>query len=172
MNCTGLDFSKTAQETTKEEMHRKEVYFQYDLGDVHRFPYADNSFDKIISLGVIEHFPDNEIIMREMKRVLKQDGEVLLMTPNKFSMGRIDRLFKQLIHKWNFGYQTEYSVKELADLCERTGFVVDKMFVDLRLSKKFDSTSFKIISTVDQFFNIFSKHVGFYSYVVLKKGSR
>lgn len=143
--------------------------FQYDLGDVLRLPYEDNSFDKIISLGVIEHFRDNLIIMKEMYRVLKPNGIVVLMTPNRYSFGRIDRLVKEVMKTWKFGYQTEYTTQQLTQLSEKSGFKIVESFVSLRHSNPNDSMSFKIISRVDQFVNIIFKNVGFYSYNVITK---
>ncbi len=107
--------------------------------------------------------------MKEMYRVLKPNGIVILMTPNRLSFGRIDRLIKEAIKKWKFGYQTEYTTRQLIQLSEKSGFKIVESFVSLRHSNPNDSISFKIISRVDQFFNIFSKNVGFYSYSVITK---
>ncbi|MGX7052297.1 class I SAM-dependent methyltransferase [Leuconostoc palmae] len=169
IKCVGIDFSEVAQKSTLKRMANCNKIFQYNLGDVHKLPYKDNSFDKVISLGVIEHFHDNQVIMKEMHHVLKPNGVVILMTPNRNSFGRIDRLFKETLKKWKFGYQTEYTTQQLKSLSQKTGFSIVKSFVSLRRSKPNDSISFKIISRVDQFFNIFFKNVGFYSYVLITK---
>ena len=169
IKCVGIDFSEVAQKDTISRMSDYNKVFQYYLGDVHRLPYEDNSFDKIISLGVIEHFRDNLIIMKEMYRVLKPNGIVVLMTPNRYSFGRIDRLVKEVMKTWKFGYQTEYTTQQLTQLSEKSGFKIVESFVSLRHSNPNDSMSFKIISRVDQFVNIIFKNVGFYSYNVITK---
>jgi dolichol-phosphate mannosyltransferase len=47
-------------------------------------PFADNSFDGVYNLGVLEHFTREEIgdILRELNRVLKPDGRVVVFWPH------------------------------------------------------------------------------------------
>lgn len=52
-------------------------------------PFADGSFDVIILQDVIEHIEHTEIIVKEIKRVLKPQGVLYLSTPNKFSVFNI-----------------------------------------------------------------------------------
>jgi ubiquinone/menaquinone biosynthesis C-methylase UbiE len=46
---------------------------------------ADNSFDTVICFQVIEHIKDDDALLREIKRVLKPGGRLLLTTPNKLT---------------------------------------------------------------------------------------
>jgi 2-polyprenyl-3-methyl-5-hydroxy-6-metoxy-1,4-benzoquinol methylase len=45
-------------------------------------PYSDNYFDIVFASEVIEHIADTEEFMREIKRVLKPKGTIILSTPN------------------------------------------------------------------------------------------
>lgn len=45
-------------------------------------PYADDSFDLLISMDVIEHLPDPKPWLRENIRVLRPGGHLFLTTPN------------------------------------------------------------------------------------------
>lgn len=47
-----------------------------------RLPYADNSFDLILSHEVIEHVNDDAIAIREMVRILRLNGRLALFCPN------------------------------------------------------------------------------------------
>lgn len=47
-------------------------------------PFKDKSFDIVISNQVIEHVPNASLHLREMKRVIKDDGIIYLASPNKF----------------------------------------------------------------------------------------
>lgn len=42
----------------------------------------DNYFDYVVSFQVIEHIPNDELFLREIYRVLKPGGKVILTTPN------------------------------------------------------------------------------------------
>jgi ubiquinone/menaquinone biosynthesis C-methylase UbiE len=44
-------------------------------------PYADNSFEYVISATAFHHFSDANNAIREMYRVLKNDGTVLILDP-------------------------------------------------------------------------------------------
>jgi ubiquinone/menaquinone biosynthesis C-methylase UbiE len=47
-------------------------------------PYADNSFDVVITNHVIEHTPNQDKHTKEVMRVLKTGGHVYIATPNKW----------------------------------------------------------------------------------------
>ncbi len=51
--------------------------------DVQQIPFADESFDFVVSSEVIEHVIEPEKAIHEMCRVLKRGGYLALTTPNK-----------------------------------------------------------------------------------------
>ncbi|MEC5144293.1 class I SAM-dependent methyltransferase [Chitinophaga sp. 212800010-3] len=46
---------------------------------------SDHSFDTVICFQVIEHIKNDNALLREIRRVLKPGGRLLLTTPNKFT---------------------------------------------------------------------------------------
>jgi SAM-dependent methyltransferase len=46
-------------------------------------PYADASFDSVVSFQVIEHIRDDSLFLNEIHRVLRPGGVALLTTPNR-----------------------------------------------------------------------------------------
>lgn len=47
-------------------------------------PYADNRFDTILSHEVLEHVQDDRAAVREMMRVLRPGGRVVIFVPNRW----------------------------------------------------------------------------------------
>ena len=129
----------------------------------------ENSIDKIFSLGVVEHLQDPEVAVKELARCLKPNGVLVLMTPNKFSFGRMDRLVKSFLGLWKFGYQDEFSPDELSEMILKSGLTIQKIDVVKRKRFKNDSTAFKLIFIFDSLIGAFIFKWGFYSYVYATK---
>ena len=47
-----------------------------------RFPFKDNSFDYVFSKSVIEHVKNWEHFLSEIRRILKPNGMIIIMTPD------------------------------------------------------------------------------------------
>jgi ubiquinone/menaquinone biosynthesis C-methylase UbiE len=75
-------------------------------GNVLKIPYRDNSFDKVICIDVIEHIKDDKKVLKELKRVVKPYGEILVY----FVTG-------PLSHVHFHSYCIE-SIKNLAKICK------------------------------------------------------
>ena len=72
---TCLDYSKDMMDNAKrrsEAMNLNNVSFVQ--GDVGKLPFADESFDLVLSLNGFHAFPDKEAAYRETYRVLKKGG--------------------------------------------------------------------------------------------------
>jgi len=52
-------------------------------GSLLALPFADNTFDYVISSDVIEHTPDPYLAVKEMIRVLKPGGKICITVPNR-----------------------------------------------------------------------------------------
>jgi SAM-dependent methyltransferase len=51
--------------------------------DSHRIPFDDASFDFVVNNQVLEHVEDIDVVLAEMRRVLKPGGTVLSLFPDK-----------------------------------------------------------------------------------------
>jgi len=60
--------------------------------DVHNLPYKDCSFDFVSCRDVIEHVQDEQVAMREMNRVLKTGGYLIISTPNVYNAAFDNRI--------------------------------------------------------------------------------
>lgn len=52
------------------------------LGDAQRLPFSDASFDTVFCSQVLEHVPEPWLALAEFRRVLKDDGHLILTVPH------------------------------------------------------------------------------------------
>ena len=106
------------------------------------FPYKDNFFDLVVFTEVLEHIPQSPILaLKEMERVTKPGGHILLTTPNiarsinrgKLAAGRsIMYPVDDLLDNDGNGstiymrHNREYTMRELVRLVSAAGWHVEK----------------------------------------------
>src|SRR5438876_2763462 len=66
---TAFDLSQNMLRRARHRVPSKRVSFA--AADLTRLPYADRSFDAIVSGWVLEHLPDPRVGLRELARVLR-----------------------------------------------------------------------------------------------------
>ena len=77
----GLDLSITALKESKRLFPKN----SYVNGDGCNLPFKNNSFDTIVCSEVIEHVLNPKKMILEFKRVLKNNGQLIITTPNWLS---------------------------------------------------------------------------------------
>jgi SAM-dependent methyltransferase len=108
----GVDVSDDALEFCKSKgltVHK---------GLAEKLPFADESFDVVTALDVIEHLDDDVAGLKEMHRVLKTGGKTLIFVP---------------AFMWLWGVQDDvsnhrirYTKKQIVERLERAGFEVER----------------------------------------------
>src|SRR5258708_25869234 len=77
----GIDVLQSSIEWSKKHWRRnKEMKFR--LGDAHKLDFKANSFDAVFALEVMEHVFEPQIVFKEIKRVLKKNGYVIILFPS------------------------------------------------------------------------------------------
>ncbi len=76
---TGVDVDIEAAREARNECDEKAAVL---LGDGLNLPFTDESFNVITSFETLEHLHERPRFLSELKRVLKNDGVLLLSTPN------------------------------------------------------------------------------------------
>lgn len=110
----GLDFSGQALAYTRQRGHARLVQ-----GDLTRLPFPDGTFDVVTALDVVEHVREDEQALREVNRVLRPDGVLLVSVPAfRFLWGPHDTALQHF---------RRYTTGEMAALMRRTGFRVSKL---------------------------------------------
>ena len=75
-NLFAIDYSNAVNANYRNNgPHKRLKLFQADM---FHMPFADNSFDKIFCLGVLQHTPDFKKALECMVRVLKPGGELVI----------------------------------------------------------------------------------------------
>ena len=87
---TGIDISKVALKKAQEVLSFTKVV---DLNEG-ELPFKDGTFDLIVASEVIEHLFKPVIVLKELRRILKDKGGIIITTPNFLYWGhRLQFLF-------------------------------------------------------------------------------
>lgn len=91
----GLDYNKKMLLWGKDNLKRKGLDKSVTLtqGDAMALPYADNSFDAIMSAFAMRNVPDVGQMLKEMKRVVKPGGRVVTLELAKPSLIGFKQLY-------------------------------------------------------------------------------
>lgn len=88
----------------------KNVHFQE--ADLFNLPFPDNHFDLVFENGVIEHLKNYPQAVKEMKRVVKKNGSVIVNVNNWYCFPKTFE--KKILGKfYPFGYEKSFKHREL-----------------------------------------------------------
>lgn len=86
-NWSGLDLTHESVARVQTRLSLRQLPHQsLKQGSVLQIPYDDNSFDIVFSHGVLHHVPDILTAQREIHRVLKPNGELIMMLYARWSL--------------------------------------------------------------------------------------
>ncbi len=97
---TGCDFSFSALSLGAAKIRTAGVNGNAALvqGDAQKLPFADESFDLVVSCETIEHVPDVQRAVQEMHRVTRTGGRLFLTTPNYANFMGLYDLYAKIRH--------------------------------------------------------------------------
>jgi len=99
-------------------------------------PFNNSFFDKVVSIEVIEHLENPAVFIKELNRVIKKNGQLIITTPNIQNVkSKLQFLFKSEFHwfqKNEFGNSGSKHVhplywREIIFLLEKYGFKINKI---------------------------------------------
>jgi ubiquinone/menaquinone biosynthesis C-methylase UbiE len=98
----GADFSAAALSIASQKIGRNSAGFLrigLSRADAHHLPFADGSFDCVISCETIEHLTDPPAALQEMARVCKPGGMLYLTTPNYLNLMGLYLVYAAILKK-------------------------------------------------------------------------
>ena len=126
--------SRSGAAVTGIDLHEKRLAFarsRYGSGrteflnlDAERADFPDGSFDKALSLCVMEHLGDDERVMRNVSRALKPGGR-FTFSADSLSHPCITPEEKER-HRRRYAVNTFYTVDVVRDKLSRAGFEIEE----------------------------------------------
>ncbi len=129
-DVTGITISPQQVQRAKE-LTSKNLSAHFQVDDAMDMSFPEGSFDVVWCIEAGPHMPDKAVFARELMRVLKPDGILVVADWNQ----RDDRIIplnfweepvmKQLLEQWS--HPEFASIEGFAELLEATGFVKGKV---------------------------------------------
>jgi len=123
----GIDISPRLAKMAKQKAHQRRAHLNLCVSDVRRLAFKDNEFNLIISTSTLDHFPEMDVALKELYRVLKPKGVIILTLHNTtnlpvYFMYKLMKFFK----KYPFGYaEGTYSLWKTKQLMRSIGFNIE-----------------------------------------------
>ena len=119
----------SAEMITEAKRDNRSAKLHFSVQDMFRLPYADGSFDAVIVSNALHIVPQPEKALREIRRVLKDDGVLIAPTfthaGNSFS-GKVRAFFMNLA---GFPLHSRWTSEEYLTFLQQNGWTVRKSVV-------------------------------------------
>jgi len=124
----GTDITKE----TLEQLRKAFPQYNFQRTQLDKLPLANNSFDQILLLEVLEHIRPNKTfqLLAEIKRVLKKGGALLISVP-------VNEGLEKILPKNPNAHQRLYSLALLRFELEESGFFIKKVYQASAFAKNF-----------------------------------
>ncbi len=103
----GIDISKKYIHRAEKLNVRRQIYKTLEVANAHNLPYKEKSFSTVFSNCSIEHVLDLEKALREVYRVLEDNGRFIFTVPSPF-FGKYSYIYSFFEKKKLFKIATSY----------------------------------------------------------------
>ncbi|MBN1634823.1 MAG: class I SAM-dependent methyltransferase [Ignavibacteria bacterium] len=124
-NLYGTDIAPNILKKVKEKAKKQNIDIDLKVSDAEiNIPWADNRFDVITLTGVYHHFINPEKALREMYRVLKKNGRLIIIEP------RFPMVIRQVLNLYlkifmHEGDHRFFAHEKITEVSQSVGFRVD-----------------------------------------------
>lgn len=124
-----VEFSEAAVEEAKKRGINK--IYKNKIEGLGSLPFANDSFDVVFFGDIVEHLFDPESALKEIKRILKPNGKLIISCPNiaywrfrcyYFLDGDFQRIDVAKQRPWEQEHIRFYNIKILKELLGKLGF--------------------------------------------------
>jgi ubiquinone/menaquinone biosynthesis C-methylase UbiE len=129
-HVTVIDYVREALDIVQRNARVAGAHVETVHGDAFAMPFDDGSFDVVFHQGLLEHFRDPARLLTENHRVLRAGGVLLVDVPQRWHPYTVVKKVYIAAGKWFAGWETEYSIRELQEVVERTGLRVEHRYGD------------------------------------------
>lgn len=134
-----FDKSAKAIEFAKERQHENgSSLIQFTVGGLESILYTDNFFDCVVCTEALEHVPDYDAVIKEIFRVTKPGGYVVLSFQNHFNLSALLKFLFEKVYKKNWdvwgthrheeGYENYLTCFQIKKAIKMAGFISIKEF--------------------------------------------
>jgi ubiquinone/menaquinone biosynthesis C-methylase UbiE len=164
-----LDIESGAIEQARQLYTAANRIARFVQGDLFTMPFENDSFDCVFNAGVLEHFNFQErcAALREMGRVARKGGSVIVAVPNHFS-APYRYSYERLVKKARWGFPLENRIKDLDLEASQAGNLspVSRETID-------DVTIFHFLKRMHRlafrFLHLFGRYEGYLAIFTLRK---
>ena len=129
-DCYLVDYVEIPLKIATNIAERVNVRISTIKCDARSLPFEDGHFDLVYSQGLIEHFTEPEVLIKEQMRVLKKDGYLLVDAPQKYHVYTLIKHLLMFLNKWIPGWETEYTIGQLERLVRNCGLQIKSTYGD------------------------------------------
>lgn len=135
-SLTGIDANASDIEIAMQSGIKNAKFL---VADAEKLPFKNSTFDKIVCSEVLEHVDDDAAAVKEMHRVLKTDGKIIITVPQKnypFTFDPVNAVLEALSGRhlplgvYGYGDKRAYDYGTLRNLFEKNGFeIIEERFL-------------------------------------------
>ncbi|MCL0094697.1 class I SAM-dependent methyltransferase [Dehalococcoidales bacterium] len=133
----GVDIRERAIQNARLIGEKHKHNCSFCLASAEALPYKSNVFDKVVCICALEHFENDDAALKEMHRILKPGG-VLVLTVDSLTYRGIKSSFREF-HQRSAHVVNYYTDSQLAVKLQGVGFEVEesKYFINSPISTFF-----------------------------------